>query len=126
MSLKNTSIEVIRGAFPDAIVGAPAYDTHKGTVAHLRPTADSVARVDEPAQPRWIIFPRWREGAEARLTAHSRADAFLHTASHAFNYSLLGSLGFELNAALDRRLRLSRFRVLAPRRCDTAFAELAA
>ncbi len=100
VSLKNASIDVIRSAYPDAFIGAPAYDTHKGTVAHLRPTEDSVARVDERAQPRWIIFPRWREGVEARLTLHSRADAFLHTASHAFNYSLLGSLGFELNAAL--------------------------
>jgi hypothetical protein len=100
VSLKNASIDVIRSAFPGAVIGASAHDTHKGTVAHLRPTADSVARVDDRTQARWIIFPRWREGAAARLTRHSRADAFLHTASHAFNYSLLGSLGFELNAAL--------------------------
>jgi hypothetical protein len=100
VSLKNASIEVIRRAFPDAVIGAPAYDTHKGTVAHVQPSADSVARVGEKARPAWVVFPRWREGSTARLSPHSRADAFLHTASHAFNYSLLGGLGFELNAAL--------------------------
>jgi HprK-related kinase A len=100
VSLKNASIDVIRLAFPDTVIGAPAHDTHKGTVAHVRPSADSVARVGEKARPAWVIFPRWRQGAEARLSPHSRADAFLHTASHAFNYSLLGSLGFDLNAAL--------------------------
>lgn len=100
VSLKNASIDVVREAFPDAVIGAPAHDTHKGTVAHLRPTRDSVLRVGEKAAPAWVIFPRWRDGAEARLSPHSRSDAFLHTASHAFNYSLLGGLGFELNAAL--------------------------
>ena len=100
VSLKNASIDVIRRAFPDAVIGAPAFDTHKGTVAHLRPSADSVARVGEKARPAWVVFPRWREGSPARLSPHSRADALLHTASHAFNYSLLGGLGFELNAAL--------------------------
>jgi len=100
VSLKNASIDVIQRAFPDAVIGAPAHDTHKGTVAHVRPSADSVARVNEKARPAWVIFPRWKQGSTARLSHHSRADAMLHTASHAFNYSLLGGLGFELNAAL--------------------------
>jgi hypothetical protein len=100
VSLKNASIDLIGHAFRRAVLGAPALDTHKGTVAHLRPTPDSVARSLEKAIPRWIIFPRWRVDAPSRLSPHSRADAFLHTASHAFNYSILGSLGFDLNAAL--------------------------
>jgi HprK-related kinase A len=100
VSLKNASIDVIRHAFPDAVIGSPAYDTHKGTVAHVKPSADSVARVNEKARPAWVVFPRWKQGSAARLSPHSRADAMLHTASHAFNYSLLGGLGFELNAAL--------------------------
>jgi HprK-related kinase A len=100
VSLKNASIDVIRHAFPDAVIGSPAYDTHKGTVAHVKPSADSVARVNEKARPAWVIFPRWKQGSAACLSPHSRADAMLHTANHAFNYSLLGGLGFELNAAL--------------------------
>jgi HprK-related kinase A len=100
VSLKNASIDVIRHAFPDAVIGSPAYDTHKGTVAHVKPSADSVERVNEKARPAWVIFPRWKQGSAACLSPHSRADAMLHTANHAFNYSLLGGLGFELNAAL--------------------------
>lgn len=126
VSLKNASIDVIRRAFPNAVIGAPAYDTHKGTVAHVRPSADSVARVGEKARPAWVVFPRWRKDSPARLSPHSRADAFLHTASHAFNYSLLGSLGFELNAALMDACECHDFEYS---RLDDAlgvFAELAA
>ncbi len=100
VSLKNQSIELIRAAFPHAVIGAAAHDTHKGTVAHLRPPHASVARMDDKARAAHIVFPRWRAGSPARLGRHSRADAFIHAATHGFNYSLLGRLGFELNAAL--------------------------
>ena len=126
VSLKNASIDVIRQAFPDAVIGAPAYDTHKGTVAHVQPSADSVARVGEKARPAWVVFPRWRQGATARLSPHSRADAFLHTASHAFNYSLLGSLGFELNAALIDACECHDFEYSRLDDALRVFAELAA
>jgi HprK-related kinase A len=98
VSLKNASIDVIRNFSADAIMGAPAYDTHKGTVAHLKPSSESVQRAHEKAQPALIVFPRWKAGAEVKLTHHSKADAFLHAAKHAFNYELLGSLGYDLNA----------------------------
>jgi HprK-related kinase A len=98
VSLKNASIEVVRSFSADAVLGAPAYDTHKGTVAHLKPTSESVRRANEKAQPALIVFPRWKAGAEAKLTHHSKADAFMHAANHAFNYELLGSLGYDLTA----------------------------
>ena len=126
VSLKNASIDVIRRAFPDAVIGAPAFDTHKGTVAHVRPSADSVARVGEKARPAWVVFPRWREGSPARLSPHSRADALLHTASHAFNYSLLGGLGFELNAALMDACECHDFEYSRLDDALRVFAELAA
>lgn len=126
VSLKNASIDIIQRAFPDAVIGAPAYDTHKGTVAHLRPSADSVARVGEKTRPAWVVFPRWREGSTARLSPHSRADALLHTASHAFNYSLLGGLGFELNAALMDACTCHDFEYSDLDDALRVFAELAA
>lgn len=100
VSLKNASIDVIRAHAPSAVLGDVARDTHKGTVSHLRPTPQSVDRVGEPARPAWIVFPRWRERVPARLTPHPKSAAFLHLASHAFNYSLLGDLGFGLTARL--------------------------
>ncbi len=99
-SLKNRSIDIIRGFSPDAVLGEAARDTHKGTVAHLRPSQDSVARMGEKARPAFIVFPRWKAGAAPRLTPHAKADAFMHAANHAFNYTVLGSLGYDLNAGL--------------------------
>ncbi len=100
ISLKNQSIAIIQSFDAGAVMGEAALDTHKGTVAHLRPPVDSVARVDEKARAAHIVFPRWRAGAKTRLSHHSKTDAFMHAANHAFNYSLLGRRGFELNADL--------------------------
>jgi HprK-related kinase A len=100
ISLKNESIDIIRGRFPGAVFGDVARDTHKGTVSHLKPPADSVARMHEKGRARHVVFPRWRASASTSLTPRPKADAFMHLATHAFNYSLLGRLGFELNAAL--------------------------
>jgi len=100
VSLKNESIELIRSFDRGAVLGESAHDTHKGSVAHLRASADSVARVTEKGRAFHIVFPRWQAGAPTRLSRHSKADAFMHAATHAFNYSLLGRLGFDLNAAL--------------------------
>jgi HprK-related kinase A len=94
ISLKNASIDIIRQHDASAVLGDVARDTHKGTVAHLKPSTDCVHRVGEPARPRWIVFPRWQADAPASLTPHAKSAAFLHLASHAFNYSLLGVVGF--------------------------------
>ncbi|MDZ7592807.1 MAG: HprK-related kinase A [Rubrivivax sp.] len=100
VSLKNRSIDIIRAFDPSAVFGEVAHDTHKGTVSHLRPSTDSVHRMDEKARAAHIVFPRWKADAPTSLRPRPKADAFMHNASHAFNYSLLGRLGFELNAAL--------------------------
>jgi HprK-related kinase A len=96
VSLKNASIDIIRSFSQAASIGETALDTHKGSVAHLRPMPDSVLRMDEKAQPRHIVFPRWK--SQALLTRHpqDKASAFIHLASHAFNYNLLGPLAFRL------------------------------
>ena len=100
VSLKNASIDVVRNFSAVAVIGDPAFDTHKGTVAHLKPSSESVWRAHEKAQPALIVFPRWKAGAKVKLTHHSKADAFMHVANHAFNYELLGSLGYDLNASI--------------------------
>lgn len=100
VSLKNASIDIIQAHAPEAVMGDVARDTHKGTVAHLRPSALSVEQVGIAARPAWVVFPRWKAQTETRLSPHSKSAAFLHLASHAFNYSLLGPLGFQLVADL--------------------------
>lgn len=108
VNLKNQSIALIRAFAPDSVFGPEATDTQKGLVAHLKPPADSVARVAEPVRPRWIVFPRWQRGSAPRLEARPRAASFIELAENAFNYSQLGELGFTtLARVIDQSETLS-------------------
>jgi HprK-related kinase A len=100
VSLKNTSVDIIRAWAPDAVFGPLAHDTLKGTVAHMKPPADSVARALETAQPRWVIFPKYVPESPPRLTPHPKGHAVLQFAHNAFNYSVLGTLGYDTLARL--------------------------
>jgi HprK-related kinase A len=103
IGLKDRSIRVLRDFEPNAVLGPRCSGTRKGTVAHLRAPADSVARQDECSAPRWIVFPRFETGREAKLVPVPRGEALLRVANDAFNYSLLGVVGFETLAdQIDR------------------------
>jgi len=99
VSLKNASIDVIRAFAPAAAMSAPVHDTTKGSVAHMRAPTDSVRRAMETARPGWMVLPRYRAGAAARLTPLSRGRALMQLADNAFNYSAHGRRGFELLAS---------------------------
>jgi HprK-related kinase A len=98
VSLKNTSIDVIRAFAPTAALSRPVRDTTKGTVAHMRAPTESVRRAMETARPGWIVFPRYEAGAAARLTALSKGRGLMEMAGSGFNYSVHGRRGFELLA----------------------------
>jgi HprK-related kinase A len=94
VSLKNASIGIMREYAPKAVFSPAVRDTLKGTVAHMKAPADSVARAREPARPAWIIFPQYHAGAVATLTPVAPAATFMRMAGNAFNYHLLGYRGF--------------------------------
>jgi HprK-related kinase A len=94
VSLKNASIDVIKAFEPSVIMSDLAHDTVKGTVAHMKPPAESVDCRQECVQPAWIIFPKYTAGAKARLEPESKCSAFMRIIKHAFNYSVLGDSGF--------------------------------
>ncbi|TDY03797.1 HprK-related kinase A [Thiohalophilus thiocyanatoxydans] len=94
VSLKNASIDVLRRFHPSAIFGPLAHDTSKGTVSHLRPPDNSVARMDETATASHIIFPQYSPDATTCLEPLSRGQAFMQLAENTVNYSLLGEEGF--------------------------------
>jgi HprK-related kinase A len=100
VSLKNESINVIRRFVTNAVLSREVTDTIKGTIAHLKPSSDSVARASEVAQPAWIIFPQYQRDAAVRLEAVPRSRAFMRVADNAFNYSELGLKGFETMSRL--------------------------
>lgn len=101
--LKNASIDVIRDFAPDAHLGPLYPNTRKGTIAHMRPPRDALLRQQEPAEPRWIVFPRYKSGYPATLRPIQDSLAFTRLAHNSFNYRLLGEVGFRTLAALVRR-----------------------
>lgn len=94
--LKNESIDVIRRFRPEAIIGPSFIGTRKGTVAHVRPPLDSIRRAQEPARPRWFVFPKWIANAPLTLEAMPKSQAFLMVATNAFNYEVLDECAFRL------------------------------
>lgn len=94
VGLKNASIDVIRQFAPGAVLGPSFLKTRKGTVAHLAPTSDAVARRAEPARPGAIVLPLWKAGSETRFEPIPADQAFSALAFNAFNYQLLGIDGY--------------------------------
>ncbi len=95
ISLKNQSIDVIRDFIPGVVFNQVTHDTSKGSVTHMKVPTAQVRRMNERAQPRWVIFPRYVPGAKAKLTARSKANSMLELARNSFNYMVLGLAGFE-------------------------------
>lgn len=102
INLKNNSIDIIQSFSSDAVFGDKAFDTHKGTVAHLKPSTETVFRMHDPSQIGWIVFPRWQPEGAALFSKRPRADTFVYAAENSFNYSVLGETGFH---ALERLIR---------------------
>jgi HprK-related kinase A len=108
--LKNESIDVIRRFRPDAIIGPSFFKTRKGTVAHVRPPEESIQRGQEPAEPRWLIFPRWAAEAPLTLEPIPKSEAFLMVATNAFNYEVLDTSAFRLVTDMVRACDCYSFR----------------
>ncbi len=102
-ALKNASIDVMRAFAPDGYIGPVFRGTRKGDVAHVRPSADSVARAHESAAIAAIVFPDFQAGAPATLQALEPATAFLKLAGNSFNYEIVGERAFRTVAAIVRR-----------------------
>jgi HprK-related kinase A len=95
VSLKNQSIDVIRKFAPGAVFNFITPDTTKGSVTHLKVPNEQLQRIEEKAQPRWVIFPKYQAGALAELTPRSKANSMLELGRNSFNYMILGLSGFE-------------------------------
>ena len=103
VGLKNQSIDVIRGFSPGARLGPSFPKTHKGVVAHLAPSADAVDHRHVPARPGAVVLPRWQQGAATHFEPLPLHRTFSSLAFNAFNYTLLGAVGFDAAAFLTQR-----------------------
>ena len=95
VSLKNASIGVIRAWEPQAVFGPAVPETSKGTIAHMRAPAASVAAVQQTARATHIVFPRYQAQAQTRLAPLGKSQLFTRVADNAFNYTVLGETGFD-------------------------------
>ncbi|WP_394789423.1 HprK-related kinase A [Rhodoferax sp.] len=95
ISLKNNSIGVIKSFAPGAVFGPEVHDTIKGTVAYMQPPAQTVQRAAERARPGWMVLPKYTANADTELLPLPKAQALMHLADNAFNYSMHGREGFD-------------------------------
>jgi len=101
-ALKNASIPLMRRFAPDACFGPEFPKTRKGTVAHLAASREAVERRHEPALPGAIVLPQWRAGSSTSLQPVAPRAVFGALAFNAFNYKVLGAVGFEAVVYLAR------------------------
>jgi HprK-related kinase A len=94
ISLKNQSLALFNGAAPDRL-GPILKGTPKGSIRHLRPPADAIARMDEPATPALIIFPRFGRDFEPETRTVGAAETFVRLTQASTNYVALGTRGFD-------------------------------
>lgn len=93
VSLKNGAIAVMERVAGAGRMGPVLEGTPKGTIRHLKPRADAVARMEEPARPALILFPRF--GAERAVRPVGGAEVFVRLTQASTNYVSLGGRGFE-------------------------------
>lgn len=92
VSLKNASVAVVTAEAGPARMGPVLAGTPKGLIRHLIPDATAIARMDEPARPAAILFPRF--GHETAIRAVGCAEAFVRLTQASTNYVALGEAGF--------------------------------
>jgi HprK-related kinase A len=126
INLKNQSIALMRGHVPGGVFSAEVLDTANGTICLLRAPEESMARVTEPATPRWVVFPRWKADASPRLERIPKGAAMLELGIQSMNYSIHGERGFHLTADLIERCDCLRFEYSKLDDAVAAFDELAA
>lgn len=92
VSLKNEAITFMEGQVAADRFGLVMEGTPKGRLRHMRPPADALARMDEPAPPALILFPRFGKARDVRPVGP--AEAFMRLTQASTNYVAMGETGF--------------------------------
>jgi HprK-related kinase A len=94
VSLKNQSATIIADSVAPDRMGPRLEGTPKGTIRHLRPRPDAIARMDEPAVPAQILFPRYDADLPAAIRPVGAAEVFVRLTQASTNYVALGEQAF--------------------------------
>jgi HprK-related kinase A len=98
VSLKNGAIAVMEAEAPPERFGPRLDGTPKGSIRHLKPRSEAIARMAEPAKPALILFPRF--GSAAAVRPVGGAEVFVRLTQASTNYVALGSRGFDTLSSL--------------------------
>lgn len=108
ISLKNSAIAAMETRIADpARFGPHLSGTPKGELRHLRPDAQAIARMDEPAQPALILFPSY--GFDPASEGVSRSELFGRITEGSTNYIALGQAGFDMVLRIAETIPAARF-----------------
>jgi HprK-related kinase A len=102
ISLKNAAIDVMAAEVPAERFGPVLAGTPKGTIRHLRPAADAIARMDDTATPALLLFPRF--GFAPALRGIGAAEVFVRLTQASTNYVAMGEGGFNALTSLVKTL----------------------
>jgi HprK-related kinase A len=100
VSLKNDSIALLGAVAEQTRFGPVLAGTPKGDIRHLIPDAAALARMDEPAVPALLLFPRFGAAAAARPVG--AGEVFVRLTQASTNYVALGQPAFEALVRLTR------------------------
>lgn len=94
VSLKGSSINIIRQHFPQADITIPITATHKGSIAYVRAPGRAVSAVGQTVPIGFVVFPKFKEGTTLVYESLPRAVALTELMENTFNVGLLGTQGF--------------------------------
>jgi HprK-related kinase A len=95
ISLKNQAIHVMEEVAGADRLGPWLRNTPKGTIRHLRPNSDAIARMAEPARPAMLLFPSFGRDLERAIRPVGQAEVFVRLTQASTNYVTLGERGFD-------------------------------
>ena len=108
ISLKNSAIAEMESRIADPTRFGPHLSgTPKGELRHLRPSAEAIARMDEPARPALILFPSF--GFEPATEGIHKSELFVRLTEGSTNYIALGQTGFGAMLRLAETIPAARF-----------------
>lgn len=94
VSLKNQAIDVMAELAPAERFSRRYHGTPKGTLCYLLPPAESIARMDEPARPRCVVFPKFTPDSTPAIRFIRKPEAHILLVASSTNYQTLGEAGF--------------------------------
>lgn len=93
--LKNNAVDVIRHFSSDAFLGPTFKKTRKGDLAHFRPPKESIEKMHQSAQVKWIVFPKYEQNVGLNVESVTKSRALMRLANNSFNYHVVKQKAFE-------------------------------